>query len=277
MSLQKGDDARCSLPLAMLPAFTARATVFPAASYIGDRMKTFEVDKVLELRKALRLAFAKQNASKLKDIYDEFNVDEAFNSDSKQAGKRALKNMALGYLSLLPEYVDLAKTQYQNSKNMTDKMAALSALVHNRLPFADKALADFYETYKGDALVINKWLALQASVEDEKTLGNVRALAKTKDFVITNPNKVRSLIGVFGRNLKGFHNPNGEGYSLIADYVIQLNAINPQIAEGIIHPLCDWKRFDKNRQELMKAQLNRIAQTPKLSVNLTETVTKALA
>ena len=181
------------------------------------------------------------------------------------------------YLSLLPKYADLAKTQYQNSKNMTDKMAALSALVHNRLPYAKEALSDFYETFKDDALVINKWLALQASVEDEKTIDNVRALSKTKDFVITNPNKVRSLIGVFGRNLKGFHNPNGEGYRLIADYVIQLNAINPQIAEGIIHPLCDWKRFDKKRQELMKSELKRISEIPNLSVNLNETITKALA
>ena len=188
-----------------------------------------------------------------------------------------MKNAALGYLSLLPEYADLAKVQYQNSKNMTDRMASLSALVHNRLPFAKKALADFYKMFKKDALVINRWLALQASVEDKETIENVIALAKTKDFVITNPNKVRSLIGVFGRNLKAFHTPDGKGYHLLADYVIQLNAINPQIAEGIIHPLCDWKRFDKKRQKLMKAELNRIAKIPNLSVNLNETITKALA
>lgn len=259
------------------PAFTARAIAFPASSYIGDKMKTFDVDKVLELRKALRFTFAQHNANKLKEIYDQFNIDEAFNTDSKQAGKRALKNAALSYLSLLPEYANLAKEQYLKAKNMTDKMAALSALVHNRLSFANQALNDFYETFKDDPLVINKWMALQASVEDEKTIDNVRALADTKDFVITNPNKVRSLIGVFGRNLKGFHNPNGEGYRLIADYVIQLNAINPQIAEGIIHPLCDWKRFDKKRQELMKSELKRIAQIPNLSVNLNETITRALA
>ncbi|MBO5997140.1 MAG: aminopeptidase N [Alphaproteobacteria bacterium] len=259
------------------PAFTARAIIFPAASYIGDKMETFEVDKVLDFRKQLRIAFAKQNATKLKKIYDKFNTNEAFNSDAKQAGKRALKNAALGYLSLLPEYADLAKVQYQNSKNMTDRRASFSALVHNRPPFAKKALADFYKMFKKDALVINRWLALQASVEDKETIENVIALAKTKDFVITNPNKVRSLIGVFGRNLKAFHTPDGKGYHLLADYVIQLNAINPQIAEGIIHPLCDWKRFDKKRQKLMKAELNRIAKIPNLSVNLNETITKALA
>ena len=259
------------------PAFTARAIDLPASSYIGNKMKTFEVDKVLELRKALRITFAKKNADKLKKIYDKFNTEEKFNADSKQAGKRALKNAALGYLSLLPEYANLAKEQYQKAQNMTDKMASLSALVHNRLPFAKDALADFYKTFQNDALVINRWLALQASVEDETTIDQVRALAKTKDFVITNPNKVRSLIGVFGHNLKGFHAPDGSGYRLIADYVIQLNAINPQIAEGIIHPLCDWKRFDEKRQELMKSELKRIAEIPNLSVNLNETITRALA
>ena len=160
---------------------------------------------------------------------------------------------------------------------MTDKIAALSALVQNDLPFAEQALNDFHETFKDDALVINKWLALQASVEEEKTYATVQRLIETDDFVITNPNKVRSLIGVFGHNLKAFHAPNGSGYHLVADFVIKLNALNPQIAESIVHPLCSWKRFDTHRQQLMKSELNRIAQTPNLSVNLTETITRALS
>ena len=149
-------------------------------------------------------------------------------------------------------------------------------MVNNNLSYSNEALSDFYETFKDDALVINKWLALQASVEDEKTIDTVKRLAEKKDFVITNPNKVRSLIGVFARNLKAFHLKSGNGYQLLADYVIKLNNINPQIAEGIVHPLCDWKRFDKIRQELMKKELKRIAQTQNLSINLTETITKAL-
>lgn len=259
------------------PAFTARAIIFPASSYIGEKMQTFEVDKVLQLRKDLRLAFARQNESRLKEIYDMFNTDTVFSTDPAQAGKRALKNAALGYLSLLPQWADLGKNQYKKATNMTDKIAALSALVHNDLPFAEQALNDFYETFKDDALVINKWLALQASVEEEKTYATVQRLIDTDDFVITNPNKVRSLIGVFGHNLKAFHDPNGSGYHLVADFVIKLNALNPQIAESIVHPLCSWKRFDTHRQQLMKSELNRIAQTPNLSVNLTETITRALS
>ena len=258
------------------PAFTARAIVFPASSYIGEKMKVFDVDKVLSLRKKLRLDFALKNESRLKEIYDALNTEEAFSTDPKQAGKRALKNTALAYLSLLPSCSDLAKIQYQKAQNMTDKMASLSALIHNKLPYAKEALDDFYKTFKDDALVINKWLALQASVEEDDTIEQVKKLANTKDFVITNPNKVRSLIGVFARNLKSFHLTDGSGYQLLADYVIQLNAINPQIAEGIVHPLCDWKRFDIQRQKLMKAELKRISETPDLSVNLTETITKAL-
>jgi len=258
------------------PAFTARAIIFPASTYIGEKMKVFDVDKVLELRKNLRLAFALKNEKRLKEIYDTLNTKEAFSTDAKQAGKRALKNTALSYLSLLPNYENLAERQYNEATNMTDKMAALSALVHNKLPYAPKALQNFYKTFKDDALVINKWLALQASVEDEDTIQNVNKLSQTKDFVITNPNKVRSLIGVFGRNLKAFHDISGSGYQLLADFVIQLNSINPQIAEGIVHPLCDWKRFDKKRQELMKKELKRIQQTENLSVNLAETITKAL-
>ncbi len=256
--------------------YVARAIVFPSASYIGDQMKIFDVDAVLTARNALRLTFAQKNKADLLAIYKAFSKAKRFDISPKAAGKRALKNVALGYLSLLPEFNDLAAAQYQSSNNMTDTMAALSALVHNHLPFEKQALDDFYKRYEKDPLVINKWLALQASVEKDDTLDKVETLAKTKDFVLTNPNKVRSLIGVFAHNLKAFHRIDGKGYHFVADYVIKLNAINPQIAEGLVHPLCDWKRFDKKRQALMKTELLRIAKTPHISVNLEETISKAL-
>lgn len=258
------------------PAFTARAVIFPAASYIGNKMKVFDVDAVLDLRTRLRQEFARLNKDKLFNIYQELNKDSLFDTSPKSAGLRALKNTALGYLSLLDEYKNLAAEQYFSSTNMTDRMAALSALVHNHLPEEQKALDDFYHRYQNDALVINKWLALQASVEEVETLAKVKDLASQKDFVITNPNKVRSLIGVFARNLKAFHQTSGEGYSFVADYVIKLNALNPQVAETLVHPLCQWRRFDETRQVMMKQNLNRILATHKLSVNLAETITKAL-
>lgn len=258
------------------PAFVARAIVFPATSYIGDKMETFDVDAVLSARKQLRTLFAQKTKQILKEIYDTLSKETTFDISPKAANRRALKNVVLGYLSLLPEFSDLATQQFKASDNMTDTMASLSALVHNHLPYAKQALDEFYKHYENDPLVINKWLALQASVEEDDTIETVRKLIKTKDFVITNPNKVRSLIGVFSKNLKAFHQTNGQGYELLADYVIKLNDLNPQIAEGLVHPLCEWKHFSKERQALMRAQLERILKTEHLSVNLEETVSKAL-
>ena len=258
------------------PAFVARAVVFPSSSYIGDQMDIFDVDAVLDVRKQLRRLFAQKTKDTLKQIYDELLKETKFDISPEAANRRALKNVALGYLSLLPEFSDLAAEQFKKSNNMTDTMASLSALVHNHLPYETQALADFYKRYENDPLVINKWLALQASVEEDDTLAVVNKLSETKDFVLTNPNKVRSLIGVFSKNLKAFHQLNGKGYELLADYVIKLNALNPQIAEGLVHPLCEWKRFDENRQAMMRTQLERILKTDKLSVNLEETVSKAL-
>lgn len=257
------------------PAFVARALIFPSETYVGERLPVFDVEGVLAARKTLRTAFARKYQSELEELYHTSKTNAPYSPLFEQAGKRALKNMALGYLSLINK--GDAFTQYQKADNLTDRMAALSALVNNQLPGKKEALEDFYNKFKDDHIVINKWLALQAIEENDEVVENVRRLTQSPVFSLTNPNKVRSLLGSFARNLKGFHRPDGKGYALIADYVIELNALNPQIAESLVRPLTRWQYFDEKRAALMKNELNRILQVPNLSVNLQESVSKALS
>lgn len=259
------------------PTFVSRAIVLPAESYIGNQMKEFDIDAVSHARKEVRKAFATRYQTELKALYDQLNTNKPFSAAPQEAGKRALKNVALGYLSLLPAYSNLAQKQYQSATNLTDQIAALSALINNHLPYKEEALKDFYETFKKDAIVINRWLALQAFADGEDVLENVKALTKTDVFSITNPNKLRSLVGAFARNLKPFHKIDGSGYAFLADYVIQVDALNPKMAQDLARLFADWRHFNPVRQQLIQKELNRILQTPHLSINLQETVTKMLA
>ena len=257
------------------PAFVARALIFPSETYVGEKLSIFDIEGVLKARKTLRKAFAQKHQKDLEKLYDEMKTEKPYSPLFEQAGKRALKNVALSYLSLLGK--GEAFIQYQTSDNLTDRIAALSALINNQLKGKEEALEDFYNKYKDDHIVINKWLALQATEENENVVDTVRRLAQSSAFILTNPNKVRALLGSFSHNLKAFHRPDGKGYALIADYVIELNALNPQIAESLVRPLTRWKFFDENRSTHMKNELTRILKTPDLSVNLQESVSKALS
>jgi aminopeptidase N len=159
---------------------------------------------------------------------------------------------------------------------MTDTMAALRALSNIECSLRAKALSDFYAKWKHNALVVDKWFALQASSKLSSTLHQVKKLLHHEAFDIKNPNKVYALIGAFGNNLIHFHAKNGEGYQLLADIVLQLNILNPQIAARMIKPLTEWKRYDASRQKMMREQLELLSNNKKLSPDLFELITKSL-
>ena len=182
---------------------------------------------------------------------------------------------------LLPDaeiHKNIGMHQFTNalSSNMTDTMAALRALSNVECSEHAKALSDFYAKWHHDALVVDKWFALQASSKLPGTLAKVKKLLHHEAFDIKNPNKVDSLIGAFGNSSIHFHAKNGEGYQFLADIVLQLNALNPQIAARMIKPLTDWKRYDKTRQNLMREQLQLLSNNKKLSPDVFELVTKSL-
>ena len=159
---------------------------------------------------------------------------------------------------------------------MTDCIAALASLVNIDHAIRQEVLADFYNKWVGDPLVLDKWFTLQALSILPSTLKNVSLLIDNPSFSIENPNKVRALIGAFcANNHVRFHEKTGAGYTFLADRILELNAINPQIAARLVAPLIHWKRYDKERQKLMCEQLERIADMRNLSRDVYEIVDKS--
>ena len=195
----------------------------------------------------------------------------------------ALKNVALAYLVAAgsDEELNVAKAQYAASNNMTDRMAALSNLVHNG-PANPPELHEFYERFKNEALAVDKWFMLQATVpasnEAVNTLETVKALLKHTAFTLKNPNRTRSLLAAFAmQNPSVFHSHGGEGYQLWADLVIELNTINPQVAARMARGLDRWTKLLPSLQAKAHTQLERIFNTDQLSPDVREVIGKALA
>jgi aminopeptidase N len=191
---------------------------------------------------------------------------------------RSLKNTCLSYLCDTKTGESLAVAQLDSSDNMTDTLAALKGLIMMDSPVATSALASFEAKWQSDALVMDKWFAMQAMKPGGETLAVVRQLMQHPAFSIQNPNKVRSLIGVFAMlNPTAFHADDGSGYRFHADRVLELDELNPQIAARMASAFNRWKRYDDGRQELMKAELQRIASADGLSRDVAEIVNNALS
>lgn len=167
--------------------------------------------------------------------------------------------------------------QYRAADNMTDRFAALATLAELDTPERAEALADFHDRHAGDALVLNKWLGLQASSTLPDTLATVRRLLDHPAFSYGNPNKIYALVGGFAGNALRFHAADGSGYAFIADQILRLDPRNPQVAARLLKPFGRWRRFDPDRQALMRAQLDRIAAAPDLSPDCREIVDLSLA
>ncbi|MBU6450031.1 MAG: aminopeptidase N C-terminal domain-containing protein, partial [Rhodospirillales bacterium] len=191
-------------------------------------------------------------------------------------GARALRNAALGYLSAAGDTA-LAAAQLSHAGNMTEKLAALANLVDAPGAAREDALQSFYAQWSGTPLVLDKWFSVQARSNAADTLARVQALATHKAMDLRNPNRVRALIGAFTANPAKFHDKSGEGYRLLADFVLLLDETNPQIAARLVTGLGTWRRFDPARQDLMKAELERILARETLSRNTYELAAKALA
>ncbi|MDJ0867448.1 MAG: aminopeptidase N [Myxococcota bacterium] len=193
--------------------------------------------------------------------------------------RRRLKNTALRYLGALerPESAALAAAQLAAADNMTDAQAALSVLAELEAPEREQALAAFYERWRADPLVLDKWFATQALSRRPDTLERVRALTGHADFSLTNPNRVRALLGSFCMgNPVRFHAPDGAGYVFLVDQVLALDPLNPKVAARLVGALNGWRRYEPARRAAMQRELERIAASPKLSKDVFEIVTRAL-
>ncbi len=252
----------------------------PSEIYLAEQMSVIDVDGIHRAREQLAVSLARQLESELVDLYQRNHRDESDQFDAGAVGRRRIKNVCLGYLGKLNKsyFQQLAVLQFESAKNMTDQIAALSVIVNNEHPEKQRCLAAFYQQWQDEALVIDKWFALQASSSLTGTIDSVTALLEHPAFDIKNPNRVRSLVGAFSQfNLLNFHASTGQGYQFLADQVIALNEINPQVASRMLGGLTQWRRYDSNRQHLMKTQLQRIMRTPNISRDVYEVLSKSIA
>lgn len=257
--------------------FAAFALILPTERVISNNIKPIPVDEIHQIRKDLSKEFAQKYEEKLLEIYNQNQVNEPYQPTPEQIGKRALKNVALSYLCKLGEkYLSLAYQQYKTAENMTDKSAALSVIVNNNASKAQEMLSDFYETYKNDDLLMQKWLQIQAFADKDDVIEDVKHLMKHKVFDIKNPNKIYALIFPFCGNNKAFHKKDGSGYNLLKELVLELNPINPHMANKLLKALCRFKDYDVKRQDLMKNVLLEIKSTPKINPGALELIEKSL-
>ncbi|MES2025880.1 MAG: aminopeptidase N [Pseudomonadota bacterium] len=274
------DSLRASLnDLALDPAFRETVLTLPAETVIAEQMDVIDPQAIHTVRRFLRLALAQDLRKDFSSVYAANQTDGSYSPDAASSGKRALKNLALSYLSELDDADAhaLAQEQYDAANNMTDRMASLAALANSQAPGRAAALAKFYSDFEQEPLVVDKWFSLQAMARTTD-VATVRTLMKHPAFSIKNPNRARSLIFSFcNGNPSRFHAADGSGYAFWAEQVIALDAINPQVAARLARSLDRWRKYAPALQEKMRAALQQVADTAKLSKDTREVVGKSLA
>jgi len=262
---------------ALDPAFKGEALSLPTEGLIGDRMELVEPDAIHASREALRRTVG----SSLSDELARAQAIGAPGSDlSPEAkGARRLKSVALSLLAAgdPARGTALAKAQFDTADNMTDRQSALMVLAILDGTERETAFADFYDRYRDDSLVLDKWFALQAAAQRADTIDVVEALAEHSEFSARNPNRWRALVSNFAANQWVFHHVSGRGYRFVTDMILAVDRINPQVAARQVPSLGRWKRFEPARAGLMRAELERIVATPGLSRDVFEQASKSLA
>ncbi|HUD51504.1 aminopeptidase N C-terminal domain-containing protein, partial [Parvibaculum sp.] len=263
------------------PDFVAQMIVLPGEQTIAQLIgKDVDVDAIHEAREGLRVSIAQEVREELLAAYNRMKIEGPYSPDADHAGRRALRNACLAYLAIVPDGsgVGLAAAHFETAGNMTDQIAALGVLVNIDCPERAHALEAFYERWKGDHLVMDKWLSIQATSSLPRALDDVKSLLRHPAFTIRNPNKVRALITSFATaNQVRFHAADGAGYALVADKVLELDALNPQVAARLLGAFKSWRQFDRKRRTLMSRQLERIAGAEGISRDVYEIATKTLA
>ncbi|WP_122847672.1 aminopeptidase N [Pseudomonas viridiflava] len=265
-------------------AMVAEMLSLPGEAYLTEISEVADVEAIHAAREFARQQLANSLFDGLWARYQanrDISKVTPYVAEAEHFARRALQNIALSYLMLSgkPQVLTATIDQFDTSDNMTERLTALAVLVNS--PFTeerDKALAVFAENFKDNALVMDQWFSVQAGSTQPGGLERVKELMQHPAFNLKNPNKVRALIGAFAaQNLINFHAADGSGYRFLADLVIELNGFNPQIASRQLAPLTRWRKYDSARQALMKAELERILASGKLSPDVYEVVSKSLA
>lgn len=265
-------------------AMVAEMLSLPSEAYLTEISEVADVDAIHAAREFTRRSISDALFPQLLARYQAnraISRETPYVASAEHFARRTLQNIALSYLMLSGkvEILDACLEQFEACDNMTERLTALSVLVNSGFEAEKaKALAGFAEHFKDNPLVMDQWFSVQAGSTLPGGLERVQALMGHKAFTLKNPNKVRALIGAFAnQNLVNFHRADGAGYRFLADHVITLNALNPQIASRQLAPLTRWRKYDEARQTLMRAELERILASGELSSDVYEVLSKSLA
>ena len=260
-------------------ALLSEVLTLPSEGYLGDQMKVVDVEGIHRARESLKTVLAQTLKTEFLSVYRTNSVVGPYVPDAESISRRSMKNLALSYLMQLDDtdVLKLCIEQFDAGENMTDVLSALSLMADREGPEGEQLLERFYQQWQNDPLVMDKWFTLQAVTTRSDTLDRVKALMKHPAFSIANPNKVRSLIGAFcAGNAVCFHAADGSGYQFLGDRVLELDGLNPQVASRMVRIMARWQRYDSQRQQLMKAQLERILKTEGVSRDVFEIASKSL-
>ena len=260
-------------------SFVAQMLTLPGEEYLAELVTEIEVDAIHGAREFVRQELGLRVREMWLATFEANRTPPPYRYDPVLAGQRRLKNLCLSYLlaAPTPDLGRLCLGQFQEADNMSDEVAALGALVHAGSAEAPAALAAFYDKWRNEALVLDKWFALQATAPLSTTLEQVKALTLHPAFNIKNPNKVRALIGAFAGNPVCFHAQSGDGYQFLADRILDLDPMNPHIAARLAGRFAPWRRHTPERQALMRIQLLRLKSQAGLSKGVYEVVSRTLA
>ncbi|MBC8130367.1 MAG: aminopeptidase N [Rhizobiaceae bacterium] len=263
------------------PALRAQALLLPSeadiARLLGDNV---DPDAIHLARTGVIQAIGRRGEAQFRPLRDSLlDPNAPFSADAASAGRRSLSNVLLDFLTAASGKPDLADAQYRSARSMTDRLAALTILCHRfpGKPSTDAALGDFYARFESDALVLDKWFSLQATVPGPGALATVQTLARHPKFTLGNPNRVRALIGAFAAgNQVGFNRPDGAAYDWVAEMIHSLDSLNPQIAARIATAFRSWRCFEQGRREKARSALAQLSERKDISVDLRDIVERSL-
>jgi aminopeptidase N len=262
------------------PAFIALALIPPGEGDVAREIgRDIDPDLIFQARSAFRSAIGERLRAPLTTVYDQMHVPGGYSPDATSAGRRALRNVAADLLAATGQPADIARAsrQYETADNMTDRMAALGTLCLHDTPKRLQALDNFYARYASDALVVDKWFSLQATIPRPETLEKVRCLTTHSAFSFANPNRIRALIGAFAQgNATQFNRADGAGYNFIADTVLALDPKNPQVSARLATAFRTWRTLEPGRRAKAEAALARVKSNPGISRDLADIVERAL-
>jgi aminopeptidase N len=244
------------------------------AQALFDSGVTPEPTRIYTLRRHLNRSLGMKLRPELIDVFDRMEVQGPYTPDADAAGRRALRLETLALLSWADEGARAAAL-FRTAGNMTEQFGAITTLMG--IGGGEEELRDFYEQWRHDRLVIDKWFSMQARhAPPHMAVQTVERLTRHPDFDVANLNRFRSLFGAFAANSAGFHNPTGQGYDLMAEWLLRVDAFNPQTAARMLTAFETWRRYDSRRQTQMTAALRRFLTRDGISRDTYEMVTRML-